>query len=124
MVLLLHDSVSMKTGNYNVRNLYDITIPRWSIGFWDADKNQWFQDYDHTVPLTVAEVGEPATFYKFLLSCIDGGHGWGKVGQKSLMCCQGKTKKEAETKLLNNIPGGWTYRCLGQTEETFYLCHL
>jgi hypothetical protein len=112
----------MKTGNYKVRNAYDVTIPgRWTIGFYDFEKKQWFQDYDHSVSLSPLEVG-PVTFFMFLLTCVEGGYGWGETGQKALMCSEGKTKEEAENNL--DIPVSWKHMFLKETTETFYLKHL
>ncbi len=117
----------MKTGMYKIRNHYDMTVPdRWSIGYWNEKKQAWFQSWDktHTVPLEVVEVGRKANFFKFKLKCKSGGHGWGKTGQRSLMCIEATTQQEAEVEIKKHVPGGWIYKFVGPTEETYYLKHL
>ncbi len=117
--------MALQTGNYKVRNGYDVTIPnRWSIGFYDAERKSWFQDRDHNVPLKVVAVGRKARFFKFILECIGGGGGWGETGQRAMMCAEGETLEESEKFVKKHIPGGWKANPVGETTETYYLRHL
>lgn len=69
------------------------------------------------------KIGKKVKFFKFSVLCVDGGYGWGRTGQKASMCFNVKTRKEAEDKLKQQIPGGWTYKFLKETEDTYYLRH-
>jgi hypothetical protein len=63
--------------------------------------------------------------FLFNLECTDGGRGfWGKTGAKARMTAEGDTPEEAEKFIKLNIPGGWIYKCVGETNEDFYLEHL
>ena len=62
--------------------------------------------------------------YLFLLECIDGGYGWGETGQRAQMTAKGSTIKEAKEYIKRHIPGGWKFKLMGKTRETFFLKHL
>ena len=54
----------------------------------------------------------------YKLKCISGGAGWGEAGAEALMCAP----DEAFVK--NNVPGGWIYEYVSETEDTYYLKHI
>lgn len=54
----------------------------------------------------------------YRLECVDGGFGWGETGQEAEMCAP------SEEFVKQNIPGGWTYKLVGDTTENFFLRHL
>lgn len=64
------------------------------------------------------------THWKFLLTCKDGGYGWGETGDRAEMCALGATQEIAAEFVRRNIPGGWSMECLGKTEDTYYLRNL
>jgi len=59
--------------------------------------------------------------WKYELHCVDGGWGWGKTGAKRFMCAPGTSEAEAEAYVKRNIPGGWNYRLIGETDEVYFL---
>ena len=60
----------------------------------------------------------PTNMNKYLLTCKDGGYGWGETGQRAEMCAPD------EEYVKQHIPGGWEFQCLGVTFDRFFLKHL
>ncbi len=56
--------------------------------------------------------------FKYLLTCFDGGYGWGETGSQAEMCAP------SEEFVKKHIPGGWNFQLIGPTEDQFYLKHL
>ena len=62
-------------------------------------------------------------YFKFHLLCYEGKCGWGKTGATAEMCVRADTEREAIEYVETHIPLGWKPRCLGETDDTFYLRH-
>ena len=61
------------------------------------------------------------TYRKYELTCKSGGFGWGKTGARRFMCAPGTTEAEAKAYIELHIPGGWSFRLIGKTNDSYFL---
>ena len=66
---------------------------------------------------TPREVLTPETNHVFLVSCVEGGWGWGHAGDKKRLVMSGANQQVAEHKARSRVPGGWDIKYVGTTQD-------